>query len=329
MSRTIQQAMTVGAAALFLVAPMSARAQRASVVGPTKPIEHPAFRVQQSTAAEQMTRLRALPNGAALVSAANARGLATINGRSSGTSGSGSPPISLRSGHTAQSPSSGSGGSGSGVHGSQPVGSTSSGTSNNGHTALPASSGSSGGSSSSGNTLVPLPTSQVVGPSSSMSARWQGGTATLMVQGLVQPDRSVVMTPMTTPPSGGGSTVDQASAAVSQFFFGTPPGTPQPNAWLDVTVNSTGWYVVEFAVYAPKVTIPGLPSYATLHLLQIKAPGTQTVTCDDKVLAITKNGLSSCMALVQLPAGKTTQITLINSGLPTMFVNASISSAVQ
>jgi hypothetical protein len=183
--------------------------------------------------------------------------------------------------------------------------------------------------SSSGNTLVPLATSQVVSPGSSMSAHWQGGSATLAVQGLVQPDRSVVMTPMMTPPSGGASIADQASAAVSQFLFGTPPGTPQPNAWLDVTVNSTGWYVVEFAVYTPKVTIPGLPSYATLHLLQIKAPGTQTVACDDKVLAVTKNGLSSCMALVQLQAGKTTQITLINSGLPTMFVNASISSAVQ
>src|SRR5690348_11910492 len=131
MSRTIQQALTVGAAALLLVGPVSARAQRASVVSPTKPIEHPAFRVQQTTAVEQMTRLRSLPNGAALLSATNARGLTTINGQSSGTSGSGSPPISLRSGHTAHSPTSGSSGSGGTVHGSQPVGSTSSGTNNN------------------------------------------------------------------------------------------------------------------------------------------------------------------------------------------------------
>jgi Cobalamin biosynthesis protein CobN and related Mg-chelatases len=329
MSRTHHRALAISAAALLVSAPLSARAQRAPLVSPMHPIAHPVFRVQQRSAAEQMSQLRALPNGPVILLAAEQRGIIIINSRSNTPSGSSTPAVAMRSGHLAQSPSSGSGGSGSGVHGSQPVGSTSSGTSNNGHTALPASSGSSGGSSSSGNTLVPLPTSQVVGPSSSMSAHWQGGTATLMVQGLVQPDRSVVITPMTTPPSGGGSTVDQASAAVSQFFFGTPPGTPQPNAWLDVTVNSTGWYVVEFAVYAPKVTISGLPSYATLHLLQIKAPGTQTVTCDDKVLAVTKNGLSSCMALVQLQAGKTTQITLINSGLPTMFVNASISSAVQ
>lgn len=330
MFRTPDRALTIIAATLLLSTPLSARAQRAPIVSPMHPIAHPVFRVQQRSAAEQMSRLRALPNGPAILSAAEQRGIIIINSRSNKPSGSSTPPVSMRSGHLAQSPNSGSGGSGSGVHGSHPVGSASSGTSNNGHTALPA--GSSGGSSSSGNTIVPLATSQVVSPASSMSARWQGGSATLMVQGVVQPDRSVLMVPM--PPAsggasaGGGSSVSaQLAAMINEFYFGTPPGTPQPNVWLDVNVNATGWYVVDFAVYTPQVTTPAGMPY-TLHALEIKVNGAHNVTCDDKVLtAGAKNGMSSCMALVQLQGGKTNQITLVDSGLPLVFVNAAISSA--
>lgn len=332
MSRTHLHALTVFAAALLLAVPMSADAQRAPLVRPTHPIAHPVFRVQRRSAAEQMTRLRALPNGPAILSAAERRGI-IINSRSNTPSGSSAPPMATRSAHLAQSPTSGSGGSGGTVHGSSPVGSGSSGSGNNGHTAMPASPGSSG-SNGTGNRLVPLATEQVVSPGGSMSAHWQGGSATLMVQGVIQPDHSVLMVPM--PPSSGGAAASggsslsaQAVGLLDQAYFGTPPGTPQPNVWLDVNVNTPGWYVVDFAVYTPTVTVPG-PSYMTLHALEIEVDGAHSVTCDDHVLtASAKNGMSSCMALVQLHAGTTNQITLVNGGAPTVFVSASISSAVQ